>query len=157
MPGLNGGFIVDAFSDNPPQLATSATIHPPIESALLTPESVDRPVPLGTPVQLTVQLVNQIGGSRTTSGVTVALGQIVYAQEGLLPGEASIDGQAEGQTPVQRKTNRFGQVVFTVKGIQAQEDPVFVQAWLVPPSGVPTGYSNIVSIQFSGGKGSSPP
>ncbi len=150
MPGLNGGFIVDAFSDQPAQLATSSTIRPPTASAFLTPQSVDRPVPLGTRVGLTVQLVNMIGGPRTTSGVTVALGQIVYAQDGLLPGEASIDGQAEAQTPILRQTDRSGKVVFTVSGVQAQRDPVFFQAWLVPPSGVPTGYSNIVSVQFSG-------
>ncbi|HEY5023784.1 MAG TPA: hypothetical protein VII76_02300 [Acidimicrobiales bacterium] len=150
MPGMNGGFIVDAFSDNPAQIATSSTIRPPTESAFLTPQGVDRPVRLGTSTELTVQLVNQIGGSRATKGVTVALGQIVYSQDGLLPGEASIDGQAEAQTPVLRQTDRTGKVVFTVSGVQAQQDPVFFQAWLVPSSGVPTGYSNIVSMQFSG-------
>jgi uncharacterized membrane protein len=155
MPALSGGFIVDAFSDDPSELATSPTIHPPIESAVLSPESVDRPVPLGTPIQVSVQLVNQIGGLRTTRGVTVALGQVDYAQEGLLPGEASIDGRAEGQTPVSKQTDGTGKVVFTIRGSQVQRDPVFFQAWLVAPSGVPTGYSNIVSLQFSNGKATS--
>ncbi len=149
MPGMNGGFIVDAFSDGPAQLATSPTIHPPIESALLSPDSVDSPVPLGEPITLTIQLVNQLGGPRLASGVRVALSQVVYSQDGLLPGEASIDGQSEGQTPVVRRTNGSGKVAFVVSGVQEQRDPVFFQAWLIPTSGVPTGYSNIVSVQFS--------
>ena len=79
----------------------------------------------------------------------MALSQIVYSQDGLIPGEASINGESEGQTPVMGHTDSFGKIVFKVAGVQAQRDPVFFQAWLVPPSGVPTGYSNIVSIQFS--------
>jgi len=149
MPGMNGGFIVDAFTDRPAQLATSPTVSPPIESALLTPQSVDVPVRTGRSIQLTVQLVNQIGGPRTTSGVSVALSQIVYSQDGLLPGEASIDGASEGQSPIVRRTDHSGKVAFTIVGVQAQSDPVYFQSWLVPPSGVPTGYSNIVSVQFS--------
>jgi len=94
-------------------------------------------------------LVNQIGGPRTTSGVSVALSQIVYSQDGLLPGEASIDGASEGQSPIVRRTDHSGKVAFTIVGVQAQSDPVYFQSWLVPPSGVPTGYSNIVSVQFS--------
>ena len=148
MPGMNGGFIVDAFSDRPAQLATSPTVSPPIESALLSPQSIDHPVRVGDSIRLTVQLVNQIGGPRAARGVRVALSQIVYSQVGLLPGEASIDGASEGQTPILGRTDKSGKVVFTIAGIQSQADPVFFQSWLVPPSGVPTGYSNIVSVQF---------
>lgn len=150
MPGMNGGYIVNAFSDRPAQMATSPTVHPPIESALLTPDSIDDPVPIGRPIKLTIQLINQIGGARPTSGVMVALNQVVYSQDGLLPGEASINGHSEGQTPVVGRTDNSGKVVFLVKGVQTQRDPVFFQAWLIPSSRVPTGYSNIVSVQFSG-------
>jgi len=149
MPGMNGGFIVDAFTDQPAQLASSPTVHPPIQSALLTPQSVDQSVPDGTSIPLTVQLVDQIGNPHAVAGVRVVLSQVVYSQDGLLPGEASIDGNSEGQTPIAGKTDRSGRVVFKVAGVQAQPDPVFFQAWLVPSSRVPTGYSNIVSIQFS--------
>ena len=149
MPGMNGGFIVDAFVAKPEQLATSPTIHPPIESSLLTPLGIDHPVPIGHRVQMTVQLINQIGSASARSGVKVALSQVVYSQAGLLPGEASIDGASEAQTPIIRTTDNAGRVVFTVVGVQPQRDPVFFQAWLIPRSGVPTGYSDIVSVQFS--------
>jgi uncharacterized membrane protein len=149
MPGMNGGFIVDAFTDQPAQLATSPTVHPPIESALLTPQSVDRAVPTGQSLNLTIQLVDQIGNPRAVAGVRVVLSQVVYSQDGLIPGEASIDGRPEGQTPVVGTTDESGKVVFKVVGVQAQPDPVFFQAWLLPATRVPTGYSNIVSVQFS--------
>jgi uncharacterized membrane protein len=149
MPGMNGGFIVDAFVARPEQLATSPTVHPPVMSTLLTPLGIDHPIPVNDSVGMTVQLISQVGSDAPTSGVRVALSQVVYSQDGLLPGEASIDGTPEGQTPIVRKTNRFGRVVFNVVGVQPQRDPVFFQAWLLPASNVPTGYSDIVSVQFS--------
>ena len=149
MPGMNGGFLVDAFTDQPAELATSPTVHPPLASASLNPLSVDHPVPVGEPLSMTIQLVDQIGNPRAVAGVHVVLSQVVYSQVGLLPGEASIDGRPEGQTPVMRRTDQTGKVVFKVVGVQAQRDPVFFQAWLLPDSRVPTGYSNIVSVQFS--------
>ena len=72
--------------------------------------------------------VNRLGDPLRQRGIQVALGQVVYGQRALVPGEASIDDKPECQSPVIRRTNSDGEVSFTVVGREAQPEPVFFQA-----------------------------
>jgi hypothetical protein len=148
MPGLTGGFVLEAFTSQPATVSASRLVPPTSERLVLTPYAVDRPVPVGRTVQLTIQLVGRLGNPTRRAGVPVALAQVVYGQHALIPGESSIDGLPEGTTPVRRVTGADGAVHFLVRGVQPQRDPVFYQAWIAPRSDVPHGYSNLLSVQF---------
>lgn len=148
MPSINGGFIVDAFTAHPAQMATSRNVHLDQQSTVLSPEDVNHRQFVARPLTMHVQVVNRIGDAVLRRGVPIDLGQVVYGQSGLAFGEASINGQPEGQSPVEAFTNRAGVATFTVTGVQAQEAPVFWQAWIIRPNTPPSGYSNTVSIQY---------
>ena len=53
-----------------------------------------------------------------------------------------------GETPITRRTDQRGRVRFTIRGVQAQSEPIFFQAWIAPRQGAPTGFSNLLAIQF---------
>jgi uncharacterized membrane protein len=148
MPSLLGGFVVNAYTTRPNAIATSPPVRPPLLRTVLEPESVPAPVPVGRPVVLRVRLLDRFDAPVRRQGVRVDLGQVVYGQSALLPGEASIDGQPEGRTPVAARTDAAGVASFVVRGVQPQADPVFFQAWVVPSSGPPIAYSNMVAVRF---------
>lgn len=147
MPSLQGAFIVDAFTSSPATLSTTTNVQTNPLSTVLEPESIDKPVPVGTTLSLTVQLVNAVGSPVRQAGVPVSLGQVVYGQSAIVPGESSIDGLPEGHSPVTRRTDAAGIATFTVRGVQAQGSPVFFQAWRVTGA-IPNGYSDLLSVQF---------
>jgi uncharacterized membrane protein len=149
MPALTGGYIVQAFTDDPATVSSSELVPPPRSRLVLSPSAINSPVPAGSPVRLTVKLVDEFGERARRPGVQVALGQVVYSQENLFAGETSINGLPVGQSPVLSRTNASGEAVFVVRGVRAQADPVFFQAWIGPRSGIPHGYSNLVSVQFT--------
>jgi uncharacterized membrane protein len=141
-------FTVEAFSTSPSSVSVSQRYLVSPLSLYLTPAEVDLPVSLGKPVRMEVQLQNQFGSDIHRAGVKVFLGQVVYAEEALVPGEASINGAPEGQTPVEAVTDANGNATFIVRGVQAQSDPVYFQGWIDDAGQVPHGYSNLVLIQF---------
>jgi hypothetical protein len=78
--------------------------------------------------------------------VAVNLGQVLYTAEGLFPGQTSINGRPEGQSPVTSHTDANGVARFRVRAIQQQPYEVFFQAWLADP--FPHGYSSAVAVHF---------
>ena len=149
MPSIDGGFVVFAFTARPATVSTSAAVPPTQYGLALTPEAVNRPVPAGTPLTLTVQLIDRLGNPVRRAGARIVLGQVVYGQDALIPAEASINGRAEGQSPVTRRTNQLGQARFVVRGVQPQAEPVFFQGWIAPPNRPPSGFSNQLAVQFT--------
>jgi uncharacterized membrane protein len=148
MPALEGGFVLEAFTSDPQTVTASRMSPPPPEWLVLRPDAVDRPVRAGRTVPVAVPLVGRLGNPVRRTGVVVSLSQVVYGQHALIPGQASINGMPEGATPVRTRTDANGVASFNVRGVQAQSDPVFFQAWIAPPDGVPHGYSNLLSVQF---------
>ena len=148
MPSLDGGFVVEAFTANPATVSASKLIPPTGRNLVISPAAINHPVPTGRTLGLTVQLVNLLGEPIRQLGTRVALGQIIYGQRALIPGQASINGNPEGETPVTLRTDQHGQVRFTIRVTQAQSEPIFFQAWIAPTSGAPTGFSNLLAIQF---------
>jgi hypothetical protein len=148
MPSISGGFIVDAFTASPAQMATAREVRLNQINSVLSPEDINAPQPVGRTVTMKVQLIDRFGNAIHRAGVMVDLGQVVYEQSGLQFGEASINGGAEVQTPVSTTTNTMGVAIFEVTGVQAQNSPTFFQGWIIRGSRPPMGYSNTVSIQF---------
>lgn len=153
MPALTGGFVLEAFTRRPDTVSASRLSPPSAEHLVLTPDAVDRPVPAGRRVAITVRLVGRLGNPLRRPGVPVALAQVVYGQHALIPGQASINGLPEGTSPVRELTDRDGAAHFVVRSVQPQRDPVFFQAWVAPRRDAPHGYSNLLSIQFVRGAG----
>jgi uncharacterized membrane protein len=148
MPSIDAGFVVEAFTTSPYTVSSSKLIPPTGRHLVILPSALNHPVRISRPIRLKVQLVDLLGNPVRHGGTAVALGQIIYGQRSLLPGEASIDGRPEGETPVTRRTDRQGQVNFTIRGVQAQSEAIFFQAWIAPTRGAPTGFSNLLAIQF---------
>jgi hypothetical protein len=78
--------------------------------------------------------------------MAISIGQVLYTAEGLFPGQTSINGQPEGQSPVTALTDADGVARFTVRAIQQQPYEVFFQAWIADP--FPHGYSTAVAVHF---------
>jgi hypothetical protein len=152
MPGVNSPFFVQAFTADPPTVSKSEARQVSQLRTALTPSSHPSAVPVGTPVELKVQLRDEFGSPIRRSGVPVSLGQVVYAQAGLLAGTASINGAPQGQSPVVARTDADGIAVFSVVGVEAWRDPVYLQAWVEEPGAAPGAYSNVTSIRFTEGE-----
>jgi hypothetical protein len=94
-----------------------------------------------------VQLRSPYGAIVRREGVRVALGQVIYGQNNLIPAEASINGRATGQSPVVARTDARGVAHFRVSDHVAQSgNEIYFQAWVAPGRGYPFGYSEIVSV-----------
>jgi hypothetical protein len=152
MPGVNSPFSVQAFTADPPTVSKSDARQVSQLRTALTPSSHPSAVPVGTPVELKVQLRDEFGSPIRRSGEPVSLGQVVYAQAGLLAGTASINGAPQGQSPVVARTDADGIAEFSVVGVEAWRDPVYLQAWVEEPGAAPGAYSNVTSIRFTEGE-----
>lgn len=148
MPPVDAPMFLEAFTTGPDTLSTSPVYQVSPLGTQLIPDAIDVPVPVGKVITFTVQLQNRLGAPVRRAGVPVTLGQIIYAQNGFLPGDSSINGWPEGHSPVSTLTNAAGAAVFHVKGVQVQGDPVTYEALLGGPGSVPHGYSNQVAVQF---------
>jgi len=147
-PSVSGGFQIVALAGH--AMAPSALYEPGLLHLALIPDAVNKPVPLGQPVLLRAELLNRFDESVHEAGVPVFLGQIIYAQRGLLYASASINGSAPGATPVEELTNPAGIATFVVVDRTSEPDPVSFEANLVSSSGFyPYGYSQIVPIRFA--------
>lgn len=147
---LRSGFVIEAFTKGPAAVSTAGASRQQPMSVVLQPASVGTPVAVGRVVTLVAQLSDRYERPIHQAGVQVELGQVVYEQTGLLPGEANINGNGEGRTPVGAITDSHGRAHFSVVAVQSQQYPIFFQAWLAPAGGAPHGYSDQLSIQFVG-------
>lgn len=146
MPGIATGFELYAMTIEPAAVSWSAPLQPDPDRTQITPQAIDYVVtnPAGT--TLSVQVVDRLNQPVRRAGITVALSQVLYTQDGLFPGETSINGHAEGQSPVTAVTNASGVARFDVREVQLQPYEVFYQAYIAGP--FPHGYSYIVSVRF---------
>jgi hypothetical protein len=146
MSGITSSFLLGAFTSSPQTASSSSLFTPQRYEATIVPSYVDRVLSPGSATTLTVQLNSPLGAPVHTSGVRVALAQLIYGEEALIPAEARINGEPEGATPVFVSTGRDGTAAFSIKDDSVQGQPVFFQAWVQPPGGYPFGYSEIVSV-----------
>ncbi|MGC8463981.1 MAG: hypothetical protein ACP5P9_09990 [Acidimicrobiales bacterium] len=152
MPPITGGFEVDAFTSHPAAVAPSGAYVPTTWHVSLQPDAIDHVVPPGEPVTVRAEVLDQLDRPVHVAGIPVYLGQIIYAQRGLLYGEAIINAGQPGETPVSALTDPSGVATFTILGTQAAADPVYFEANLVNEHlFYPYGYSQILPIRFGGG------
>lgn len=149
MPGILSGFQVMAMTASPPAVSTSAVFVPRPYSVVLSPDAVNHLVALHHELTFVAQLRNRVGQPVERAGVPVAIGQVIYGQQALIPAEAQINGAPEGATPVEVRTNQQGRAVFRIVGDQYQGVPIYFEAYVSPPNSYPYGYSNIVIVNFS--------
>lgn len=87
------------------------------------------------------------GARVSRRGVRIALGQLIYGQDALIPAQTHINNGNVGQSPVYARTDREGVATFHVRDDQSENgNAVYFQAWIAPANGYPFGYSDIVSV-----------
>ncbi|HTX63311.1 MAG TPA: hypothetical protein VMD28_06705 [Acidimicrobiales bacterium] len=149
MPGVTEPFVLQAVTASPDTMSSSRLITPERFTTVISPSYVDRLVALGGSVRLRVQLRSPYGAPVHERGVPIALGQIVYAQDDLVAGEARINGAPEGQSPVVARTSAAGVASFTVSDdVVEGGNPLYFQAYVEPANSFPYGYSEVVSVQW---------
>lgn len=148
MPSVGEQLVVYGVTAAPAAISVDRVGTPDPLHLVLAPARVSRVLAPHAHVTLRAVVVDGLGAPVRRSGLVVDLGQVVYAETGVFPGETSINRQSEGQSPVAAVTNRAGVAHFTIRGVQVQPDPVFVQAWLMRPYA--HGFSNLVSLRFGG-------
>lgn len=157
MPGVTQPFVLQAVTASPDTMSSSSLVTPEHFSATITPSYVDRLVPLGQEVSLTVQLRSPYGAMVHRAGVRVALGQVIYGQNALIPGEAIINHAPEGRSPVDVRTDATGVAHFViVDRVLQQGNPLYFQAYVDPPHSFPYGYSEVVSVEWVPERGNPP-
>lgn len=150
MPSITAGFRVVGFTQQEhPASSVSPLNLPTLISTTISPDAINTPVSLGNTVSLMVTLRNRYGQRVAKAGVPVALGQIVYAQNAIIPALGAINGHPEGQTPIVERTNRNGVARFRIRDVQSQPYPLYVQSYVSGPGHFPYGYSNILAINFA--------
>ena len=147
MPGITEPFVLQAVTAAPETISSTALYTPQFSDCYITPSYVNKVELLGRTVILQVELRSPYGAEIRRSGVRVALGQLIYAQDALIPAEATINGAPEGQSPVLAVTDSDGLATFRVRDAYVQGgNPVYFQAYVDPSAGYPYGYSEIVSV-----------
>jgi len=142
MPSLNNSVKVAAFTSGPAAVSTSTSFLPNADHTLLTPFGFSRVIPVGRTVAVQVQVLDRLGSPVRVPGIKVHLGQAVYSPYGLFATENSINGHADGQSPVTTKTDSQGVATFYIRADQSQSTATTLQAWLGGSSA--SGYSNRV-------------
>jgi len=142
MPSLSSAFRVAGFTTGPTAVSSSPALQPNQDRTLLTPFGFPAPIPVGSTETVQVQVVDRLGSPVRRAGIQVQLGQAVYSPSGLFATENSINGQPDGQSPVQAGTDSRGIAVFHIRADQAVGDATTLQAWLGTTGA--TGYSNRV-------------
>jgi hypothetical protein len=148
-PPINGGFQVVAFTDDPGTVSRSSPYIATTWHVGLVPNAVNRVVPVGESIVIHAQILDQIDRPVGVGGIPIYMGQITYAQRGIIFSEAIINQSQVGQTPVSALTNSSGQASFVIRGTQVSNNPVYFEANLVNATQFfPYGYSEIVPIRF---------
>ena len=148
-PSLSGGFQIVALTTSPAAMSVSGPYTPTNWHVNLNPEAVNKPVLIGIPTTFEAQVLNSTNNAVDRAGIPVYLGQVSYAQQGLIFTEAVINKGQIGQTPIEARTNSQGVATFVITGTQASIDPVYFEANLInSQASYPYGYSDIVPIRF---------
>jgi hypothetical protein len=148
MPTVSQASVIFGLTAEPATIS-AARLFPAVERGTqITPQAVNRLVEYPATVTFSVQLVDRLNEPVRESGVTIDIGQVLYTSDGLFPGQASINGHAEGQSPVSALTDQDGIARFMVSAVQQQPYEIFFQAWI--PGPFPHGYSSSVAIHFRG-------
>ena len=155
MPGIHTPFLVQAVTAAPQTISSSALFTPQRYATDITPGFVDGVQHPGATVKLVVELRSPFGSLIHKGGVRVALGQLIYGEDSLIPAQAVINGAPEGQTPVLATTDPAGRAVFEVRVTDTQPYPLSFQAWVAPKGHYPYGYSEIVDIMWAHADGGS--
>jgi uncharacterized membrane protein len=148
MPGIETPFVVVATTSGPDTVSVSRRFVPQAYAADLEPGYVNRIIGPHGSVTFRVALRSPFGAFVHDRGVRIALGQVIYAQDGLIPSQASINGRPEGQTPVYATTDEHGVAIFRITDPQPQTQPLYFQAWVA--GSYPYGYSQIVPVLWRG-------
>jgi len=147
MPIITQPFVLQAVTPVPESISSSAAYTPQAYTCYITPSYVDQTLPLGSSVSLEVELRSPLGAQVHRRGVPVALGQVIYGQDALIPAEAQINGASEGKTAVVALTGADGVARFHVRDSSLQgSNPIYFQAFVQPPGSFPYGYSEVVTI-----------
>jgi uncharacterized membrane protein len=150
MPGVTQPFVLQAVTATPQSISSSPLFTPEPFDCTISPSYINRLVPFGQRVTLTVVLRSPYGAPVDRKGVRIALGQVIYAQSALIPGEARINGAPEGQSPVFITTNHKGVATFRIQDSSNQGgNPIYFQAYVAPNNSFPYGYSEVVSVQWA--------
>jgi hypothetical protein len=147
-PSISSAFQVVAFTATPGTVSRSASFQPTLLHLSLTPDAVNRVIPLGHQVTVRAEILNQFNRPVHIASQAVYFGQIIYAQSGLIFGQAVINGGNPGETPAVAYTNRDGQATYVISSTKASSDPVYFEANLVKKNSYPYGYSEILPIRF---------
>ena len=147
MPGITTPFLLQAVTGHPTTISSSRLYTPQPFSAYLIPNYVNSVLHRGDQITFRVQLRSPYGAAVHKAGVRVALGQVVYGQNNLIPAQARINHGNTGESPVFAYTGEHGIAIFRVTDTEAENgNAVYLQTWIAPTSGYPYGYSDIVSV-----------
>lgn len=150
MPGVTQPFLLQVVTPSPQTISSSNLFTPESFDCFISPSYVNRVVPLGKGVTLTVELRSPYGSPVRKGGVRIALGQIIYAQNTLIPAEGRINGAPGGQSPVDAFTDSAGVARFHITDSTSQGgNPLYFQAYVDPARSFPYGYSEVVSVQWA--------
>ncbi len=150
MPGVTQPFVLQAVTATPESISSSTLFTPEPFDTAISPSFVNRVVHFGKSVTLRVALRSPYGAPVNQKGVPIALGQVIYAENALIPGEAEINGSAEGKSPVIASSDANGVATFHIVDSSAQGgNPLYFQAYVAPRHGFPFGYSEVVSVQWA--------
>ena len=149
MPSIGAGFQVLAFASKPESVSRTGAYVASLWRVVLQPAAVTGPVAVGQRITVHAEVVNRLDQPMHVGHLPVYLGQVIYAERGLLFSNAIINNSQEGQTPVEATTNSAGVATFTISSAVASTNPVYFEANLVKPgSGYPYGYSPILAVRF---------
>jgi len=149
MPSIGSGFQVLAFTSGPASVSRTSAYVASLWRVVLQPAAVTGPVAVGQRITVHAEVVNRLDQPMHVAHLPVYLGQVIYAERGLLFSSAIINSGDEGQTPVEASTNSAGIASFTISSPVASTNPVYFEANLVKPgSGYPYGYSPILAVRF---------
>ena len=150
MPGVTQPFVLQAVTASPETISSSTLFTPEPFDCAISPNYVNRIVPMGRSVTLTVELRSPYGAPVHRRGVQIALSQVIYSQSALIPGEASINNAPEGQSPVVATSDGWGHAIFHIRDNSQQGgNPLYFQAYVSPQNSFPYGYSDVVSVQWA--------
>jgi uncharacterized membrane protein len=122
----NNGLTVLAFLTSPASVSVSNHYQPALWHVAFDPESIDTLIPLGKPVVIHAQLMNEWDEPLDKANVPIFVAQSVYGG-GIVNRIASINGEPVGQR-VQIFTNAHGVATFTIVGDKTDFYPLTLNA-----------------------------